>query len=342
MNGLNGLNEANERYWLQTSFWYEPSEKWKGYIREVFEGCKINDILSICSNQFQHTSMRDYTNKELDSSGKPVKFYIEDDYRLCPSFFQDVGTWLDTGRGAIKNYNRVPAPGEPDKRGIYKGHLYTHEKVPAQCMVICQFVAGVLKTLGVPARLRIGFIRAGDNLEYAHHNELEYYTDGRWTLVDPTTLPQHGIKWGDTALGGFMVMNEIPSLVHPDFMHVFEAVGLARNNQAFAENLLSGASERGGYRILVSALVGELFALRNEGITSWKVQHKLYKGKPVNEYEDQKKLAEDLSKDLERILALDPQLDDIRNVDREVIDYRLREDFKRILDDNKIKYPRTV
>ena len=324
-------------YWMRHGPWDEPSKKWRDhYIEDVFDDSPAEGVIYFSSNQFLHPFRRDYTNKfDVGPDGKPVKFYEGVDNAMCPSFFQDSELWLKTGLGEVGRYDRVPLPGEEDKRGIYKGHLYSYEKVPAQCMVICQFVSGVLKTLGVPARVRLGFVKSGNEPLYYHHNELEYYEGDEWKLVDPTTIPEaevegHGFKQ--------IPESEIASLRKRDFIHVYEAVRLVDGDPAFADRLRGATGTSRGLALLNGAMLHELFALRNEPITNWKVEEILYDGIPLQKYDDQAKLYKRISGDLNDVLVEDPKPDDVDKISRGLANYRLRREFKARLDSFGIKY----
>jgi hypothetical protein len=329
----------SDGHWLNHSFWDEPSENWKGYVREIFKEEPVSDVIYDCSNQFLHSFRRDYTNPDsIGKDGKPRKYYEDWSHELCPAFYQDVEGWLERGLGRIPTYNRTYMPHEEDKRLIYKGHLLSCEKVPAQCMVICQFVSGTLKELGVPARVRIGFVKTGD-AEYSHHNELEYLVDGTWKLVDPTTVPEAKVRGrgfrkitGEDGLG---------RLIHDDFIHVYEAARLVDERPEIADRFRGATGINKGLRVINGAMTHELFALRNEPITNWKVKEILYKGRSIP-MKRHGLLFRNLSHDLEGILVADPSPKDVLKISKKKLDYRLDDGLNFRLDRMGIKHPRDV
>lgn len=311
-----------EEYWLNTSFWNEPSDFWREIIINKLSSYTPTDILNVCSSQLQHTDMKDYTNlvHNYDNTGREdsprYNRSRKNRYKcleLIPSTFKEMCEWMDRGTGDIVEYKR-----SEEKRGLYFGHLSTFEKIPAQCMIICIFCESVMKILEIPARLRVGFVKIKDEPIYYHHNELQYFYGDKWILEDPTNF-QKKLRRG----AGFKIVDELEGLIEKDFIYSFEAARLIKDDQELLNRFSSPSGKSKGYYLLAKTLADDLFALRNEPAVPWKIEY-LYKNKVIKNDESAEEAFLSLQHDLHDVLVREPYPEKVKVVGRDSIDYRLK------------------
>lgn len=320
-------------YWLKSGKREELPGSLRKFVGRALYGYTPSQLIDVCSYNMQHTFMKDVNNVDpgiLNDKGRPtsVKYFknrhdkcitLEEHLDLLPTDMGGVWGMLEDGEGAVQEYHR---PGT--KRGLYLGDdLKTFEKAPAQCMLICMLAAGVMKAKGIPARLRVGFIKGEDDKpSYEHHSELQYFDKDGLHLEDPTNYQKKKLNEGTDDIGFCRITELEGRLAEPRFIYATEAAKLVMEAKDDGERkeLLGRffkkkdkGDENAVYDRLSRAMLDDFFALRNDAVVQMALEKDgyWYRGRKLSADKNARERFELIYDELKDISTPEPDSDTI-------------------------------